>query len=94
MKNQNIAIGILSLTALLMLVAHVFVPQSASAQVAVKDREYQIITAKISSGGDGLYIHDVRTGQVAVFTYDAASRGVVARTVKNVSEAFPTTGRR
>ena len=31
-----------------------------------------------STGGDGLYIMDMRTGQVAVFTYDPASRGALA----------------
>ena len=41
-------------------------------------------------GGDGLYIMDMRTGQVAVFTYDPASRGVRARKVRNVADAFMT----
>ena len=91
MKRQNIAIIILSLTAALLLAAHVLV-QPADAAVVIKDRDYQMVTAKIATGGDGLYIMDNRTGQIAVFTYNAASRGVRARTVRNVADAF-TVGR-
>jgi hypothetical protein len=91
MKRQNIAIVVLSLTAAVLLAAHVLV-QPAEAQVVIKDREYQLVTAKIQTGGDGLYILDIRTGQLAVFTYDPASRGVRARTVRNVADAF-TVGR-
>jgi len=91
MKRQNIAIVILSLTAALLLAVHVLI-QPADAAVVIKDRDYQMVTAKIATGGDGLYIMDNRTGQVAVFTYDAASRGVRARTVRNVADAF-TVGR-
>ena len=87
MKRQNIAIFILSLTAALLLAAHVMV-QPAEAQAVIKDRDYQVVTAKIQTGGDGLYILDNRTGQMAVFTYDAASRGLRARTVRNVTDAF------
>ena len=91
MKRQNIAIVILSLTAALLLAAQMLV-QPAAAGIVIKDRDYQLVTAKIATGGDGLYILDNRTGQVAVFTYDPASRGVRARTVRNVADAF-TVGR-
>jgi hypothetical protein len=87
MKRQNVGIVILSLAAALLLVAHVLV-QPAGAEAVIKDRDYQVVTSKIATGGDGLYILDSRTGQVAVFTYDAASRGVRARTVRNVADAF------
>ena len=88
MKNKNLGIGILAIMALGLIVAHWFVPAPASAQVAIKERDYQVVTARIQTGGDGLYILDNRTGQVAVFTYDPASRGVRARKVRNVADAF------
>jgi hypothetical protein len=89
MKRQNLGIGILIVTAALLVAANLFVDtKPAAAQVAVKERDYQIVTARIQTGGDGLYILDNRTGQIAVFTYDAASRGVRARTVRNVADAF------
>ena len=90
MKRSNLSIGILSFTALALIAAHWFVPAPASAQVAIKERDYQVVTARIQTGGDGLYILDNRTGQVAVFTYDPASRGVRARKVRNVADAFMT----
>jgi hypothetical protein len=88
MKRTNLGIGILCGTALLLIVAHWFVPAPAAAQVAIKERDYQVVTARITTGGDGLYILDNRTGAIAVFTYDPASRGVRARTVRLVADAF------
>ena len=91
MKRQNLSILLLSITAALLLAAHVLV-QPADAQAVLKDRDYQVVTAKIATGGDALYIMDMRTGQLAVFTYDPASRGVRARTVRAAADAF-TIGR-
>ena len=88
MKRTNLGIGILCITAVLLILAHWFVPAPAAAQVAIKERDYQVVTARITTGGDGLYILDNRTGQIAVFTYDAASRSVRARQVRMVADAF------
>ena len=90
-RKTNIGIGILSFTALALIAAHWFLPAPASAQVAVKERDYQVVTARIQTGGDGLYILDNRTGQLAVFSYEPASRGVRARKVRNVADAFAPT---
>ena len=86
--KTNIGIGVLSFTALALIAAHWFLPAPASAQVAIKERDYQVVTARIQTGGDGLYILDNRTGQLAVFSYEPASRGVRARKVRNVADAF------
>jgi hypothetical protein len=91
-NKTNLAISILSITAALMLAAHWLAPTSATAQVAIKERDYQVVTARVQTGGDGLYILDNRTGQIAVFTYDPASRAVRARTVRMVADAV-TQGR-
>jgi hypothetical protein len=88
MDRKTLSISILSITAALLLAAHWFTPQSAKASEAVKDRDYQIVTARVQSGGDGLYILDNRTGQVAVFTYDPAARAVRARQVRPMTDAF------
>ena len=87
MKRTNLGIGILCITAVLLILAHWFVPAPAAAQVAIKERDYQVVTARITTGGDGLYILDNRTGQVAVFTYDPSARTLRARTKLNVSDA-------
>ena len=87
MKRNTLSIITLSATAVVLGAAHWFVP-TAKAQEAVKDRDYQVVTARVQSGGDGLYILDNRTGQIAVFTYDPATRGVRARQVRMISDAF------
>jgi curli biogenesis system outer membrane secretion channel CsgG len=93
MKPKNLSIAVLTMSAIVLAAAHVLVQtQPAQAEAVIKERDYQVVTAKIATGGDGLYILDNRTGQVAVFTYDPASRGVRARTVRNAADAF-TVGR-
>ena len=87
MTRNNIAIAILSASASFMLAAHMFMQPTAQAEV-IKDRDYQIVTARVPAGGEGLYILDNRTGNVAVFTYDAATRNMRARQVRPVSDAF------
>ena len=88
MNRTNISILILSITAALLLVAHLFVPATARASEVIKDRDYQVVTARIQTGGDGLYVLDNRSGQIAIFTYDPASRAVRARQVRPISDAF------
>ncbi len=88
MNRTNLTLTILSTTAAIMLAVHAFMPTTVHATEAVKDRDYQVVSARVTSGGDGLYILDNRTGQLAVFTYDAASRGLRARQVRPVADAF------
>jgi hypothetical protein len=88
MNRTNITISLLSLSAAVLLVANWLVPSSASAQVSVKERDYQIVTAGIQTGGDALYILDNSTAQIGVFTYDSTTRGVVAKTVRPLQQAF------
>jgi hypothetical protein len=88
MNRNNITIMLLSISAALLLAAHWLVPSTASAQVSVKERDYQIVTASIQTGGDALYILDNATSQIGVFTYDSTSRGVSARTVRPLAQAF------
>lgn len=87
--KKNLSIWILMTTAAFLLAGNLFIPTPASAIMAIKDRDYQLVTARIQSGGDGLYIVDSRTGLIAVFTYDPASRSVRPRQVRLMSDAFP-----
>ena len=90
MNRKNILLTLLSISAALLLVANGLVPNSANAQISVKERDYQVVTAKIPTGGDGLYILDSRTGQVGVFSYDPSSRTIVPRAVRPITDAFVT----
>ena len=89
MKDKNNkTIAVLGVVALALLVAHLILPQPVARADAAKDREYQIVTARVTSGGDGLYIHDVKTGQIAIFTYDPSAKQLKPRAVRQISDAF------
>jgi hypothetical protein len=90
MQNKTFAIGILTLTAVVLGVANYFLSESnqAQAQVAIKDRDYSVVTGRTQTGADALYVLDSRTGQVAVLMYDAASQSVKPRKVRNLIDAF------
>lgn len=93
MDKKVFAIGILSLMALVLIIANAFAPQAAVGQVSIKERDYSVVTARVQSGGDGLYIVDNATGLMAVFTYNPSSRSLEARAVRNVTDAFQQAGR-
>jgi hypothetical protein len=91
MDKKTYAIGILSLSALIMVVANLLsTPSRALGDGVVNSgRDYQVITARVASGGDALYIVDNRTGMIGVFTYDTQTRRMVPRVVSTVAAAFP-----
>ncbi len=93
MQNKNFAIGILSLTAVVLGMANYFLSEPANAQVAIKDRDYSVVTAKTQTGADALYVLDSRTGQVAVLMYDPNSQTVKPRKVRALMDAFAVTPR-
>ena len=88
MDSKTFSIGILSLSAVILLVANLLVPTRADAEITVKDSGYSVATAPVQNGGDGLYIVDNGTGLMAVLTWDPASRTVKPRAVKDIGEAF------
>lgn len=89
-NRQNWLIGILCLSAAVLLAANLWPVDQAQASVSVKDRDYQVVTARVQTGGDGLYILDNRTGMLGVFTYDPASRRLAARASRPIMDAFRT----
>ena len=88
MDSKSYAIGILFLTAIVLLVAQFLPVQSALADTAVRERDYSAITTKSTAGGEALYVADNRTGVIAVFTWDPGRRGVVVRDARMVTDAF------
>jgi hypothetical protein len=94
MQNKTFAIGILSLTAVVLAVANLFLtPEPAHAIFAVRDRDYTLVTARTTSGADALWVLDSRSGQIAVLTYDPQTRTVKPRKVRAVMDAFGATSR-
>ena len=90
MKDKKLfAIGVLTVTAAILIAANSYTAHQAQA-FSVKDRDYQVVTARNSDGSDALYIADNRTGQIAVFAWDATVRGVRLRDRKVIGDMFAT----
>lgn len=88
MDKKTFSIGILSLTAVLLFVAILIMPPRASANFAVKDRDYQAVTAAIQANDEALYILDNRSGLMACFSYNPQQRALVLRDLKPIMNAF------
>ena len=88
MDKKTFGIGVMMITAALLLIACLMPAQPAHAAFALKDRDYQMIAAQNQQGGDTLYVVDNRTGMVAVFAYDVRSKTLRPRVVREVASAF------
>ena len=89
MTKQNYLMGLLSLTALLLFIANLLMPPRAMANFAVKDRDYQAVTAMLAANDEGVYILDNRSGEMALFSYDPMSKALALRDRKPIMDAFP-----
>jgi hypothetical protein len=95
LDRKTFILGILSLSAVLLLAGNIVMPRRALADQLVKDRDYQAVTGSISSpGGDALYITDNHTGMMAIYIYDPNIKDLKLVGVKPVMDAFPNAGRR
>jgi len=88
MNSKTYGIGILSVTAVVLLIAQFIPLRPAVASEAIKDRDYSIVTARTNAGGDALYVTDSRTGLIAAFLWDPGRREVVVKDVRPVNDAF------
>lgn len=89
MDRRTFIVAVLSIAALILTIANLIpLPAPAVAATVVRDRDYQAVTARVQTGGEGLYILDHKTGQVAVFTWDPGARAVRLRAVRNIADAF------
>jgi hypothetical protein len=69
MNKKTFTIGVLSITATILLVANIIAPRQAAADFAVKGRVYTAVTAHTAAGGDALYVTDNFTGNMGVFVF-------------------------
>jgi len=92
MDKKTFTIGVLSLTAVILFCANLLVPPPARANEVVKDRNYQVLTARIQPNDEALYVLDNRSGQMGVFVYSASARQLQLRSVKPVMDAFAGAG--
>ena len=89
MDKKTYSIGILTVTAVMLLVANLLLsPPSATGDVAIATADMQAGTARAGGrGGDALYIYDVSSGKLAVFTAEPG-KGLTLRAVEDLGTAF------
>ena len=86
--KKTFIIGVLSLSAVILLVANIFAPHRAIAADSIRDNDYSLQTARAVTGGDCLYVTDNHTGLMAVFTYNPNAHKLESRDVQPVQNAF------
>ncbi len=89
MDRKEFAIGLLSLTATLLLAAIYFAPRPAEALMTIKDRDFSLVTARTQQNGDVLYVLDNRSGKVAIYSYDPAGKVIRPRVAGDMVKVFP-----
>ena len=92
MKSENTAIGILTITAILLGVALFFVPRTSKAEVSIQGGDYLVCTYPGTQAGDNLYIADTRTGVLAVFVFDNTTRSLQVKAMRKIEDGFTVRG--
>jgi hypothetical protein len=89
MNSKTMSIGVMSITALILAIAHLIPVQPViGAGTTIKDRDYALATGKSTKGGEILYVTENRTGQIAVFAWDASGRSFQPAGTVTVTDAF------
>jgi hypothetical protein len=88
MDKKTYGIGILSITAAVLFVANFMPIRTVKADEAIKERDFTVVTSRINQGGEALYICDNRTGQMAVFTWEAGKRQIMLRDLRPIVDLF------
>ena len=86
MDSKTYGIGILTLTAVALLIANLFAPRQAVGIEAVSNDDMQAVTARYGQGGDAVYLLDNSSGKLAVFT--VGKNGLQLLTVEDVELGF------
>jgi hypothetical protein len=90
MNKQILAIGILCVTAVVLLVTAV---KPAPGQFAIRDQNFQLITVPGQQGSSTVYVIDNRVGKMAIFSPDPRNpRNYQAVAVQSMGDLF-TAGR-
>ena len=88
LDKKTFVIGVLSLSAVILLVANILAPHHAMAVDTIVNNDYSLSTCKAIQGGDNLYITDNHTGQMAVFAFNPNRRTLEPVDVKIVQSMF------
>jgi hypothetical protein len=88
MDSKTYGIGILTLTAVALLIANLFAPRPAAAIAEVSNGDMQVVTCRYLNGGDAVYLLDHSTSKLAIFTIDNKAGALAVRYVMDLNEAF------
>ncbi len=88
MRSQRAGISILSVSAVILFLACVFVSKPSRAEVSVKDRDYMMATFPSNNANDALYIADTRNGMFGVFLWNNTTRSLEPMGVRPMGDAF------
>jgi hypothetical protein len=88
LDKKTFIIGVLSLSAVILLAANILAPRTVVATDSIQDNDYSLVTAKALQGGEALYVTDRQSGMMAVFVYDPNRRALVNKDVLPVQSAF------
>jgi len=91
MDSKTYGIGILTLTAVALLLANFFAPRQVVGIESVANGDMQAVTCHASQGGDALYLLDQGSGKLAVFTVTPRA-GLRLMTVVDVESGFREAG--
>jgi hypothetical protein len=91
MDSKTYGIGILTLTAVALLIANLFAPKPVQGIEAVANDDMQAVTCRAKQGGDALYLLDHGSGKLAVFTVDTRA-GLKLQTVADIEQGFRAAG--
>jgi hypothetical protein len=87
MKNKELSIGILSITAVILFIAQFLPVQRVQAEEALKGSNYSVATSRRQGGGETIYIID-RSGQLVILTWDAGGRRFTVAGMDNLTNVF------
>jgi hypothetical protein len=88
MKTQKAGFSLLSISAVILFLACVFINKPSHAEVSVKDRDYMMCTFPSNNANDAIYIADTRNGVFGVFIWDNTTRSLQPMAVKPLADAF------
>jgi hypothetical protein len=91
MDSKTYGIGILTLTAVALLIANLFAPRAVVGIESVSNEDMQAVTARAQQGGDALYLFDANSGKLAVFTVNPRG-GLKLQTVADIESGFRESG--
>lgn len=84
--KKSFLVGVLTLSAAILTVGHLQINSIAHAAEAIIDDDYQLVTAKVRKGDEGVYILHKRKNLIALFTWDASRKGVVVSDVQSMDD--------